>query len=413
MTLTMFMPPAPDLLASVSDGGVDMDTPLWEDSLGDGCVIEWQGGHDAITGWNVYGRVAPSGIHRLPPDMVHHYYVISFVAHGIFRTINRKGLRVLADSRVPFTGLLALAAVPWEGEWSTLEDLGGEGGHAEGGSASRSVAGWGVGHMVAASQHPVTQRAALLSALTDVMPDVVQLPAFQHCISQAVAAGVREATWRAPSAAPQSFAAAPTASVLAAFLAEVRRQVPSFVRFKTPEQVMWYSLRPYPYPASRLNHPPNSSPPIPPPLLTIEQWKAVYHAVHGTGPALYVERTGGGKSITAYLSAIFHVHKVTVMVVPFTCLQASLLHDARSFGVRRVHAWGPEAREGASTLGGLLLVSADDALRSEPFAAFLQVLEGTGRLARIIVDEIHEFAEGYRALAQIFDRLSRSELRMP
>ena len=119
-------------------------------------------------------------------------------------------------------------------------------------------------------------------------------------------------------------------------------------------------------------------------FMSPEQSRAITLAIHQQVNFLCVLPTGGGKSMIFMLaSAIDPSHRVTVVIVPYISLLNDLLRRSQEAGLS-ASRWEPGVPCDAK-----LVVVVTETAASRLFRSFLKNLTMQGKLARIVVDEVH------------------------
>ena len=116
-----------------------------------------------------------------------------------------------------------------------------------------------------------------------------------------------------------------------------------------------------------------------------EQRTALEHVVTGSAQVLAVLPTGGGKSLLFQLPSCLVGAKHTVVIIPFRALLDDMMEKTKKLGI-------PSSRWDSVTEGQLvhnLIFASVEQVQNSNFHAFLQSLQATGSLDRIVLDECH------------------------
>jgi len=114
------------------------------------------------------------------------------------------------------------------------------------------------------------------------------------------------------------------------------------------------------------------------------QKEAINAIIAGESPIVAVMPTGGGKSLLFMLPAFAEQGGTTVVVVPLIALQGDMKRRCQKLGISCVE-W--ESRHPPDA-AAVVLVTPESAV-GETFTTFLNQLQATRQLDRIVIDECH------------------------
>ena len=136
---------------------------------------------------------------------------------------------------------------------------------------------------------------------------------------------------------------------------------------------------------------------------SVEQGRALQLIIDGKTDVLAILPTGGGKSMLFFLPTLMEREMTTVVIVPLI----AVMHDLRSRCIEAgisCAVWDPKNPLRVNT--NLLFVAVEHAVEAR-FQDHLQILHGTGRLKRMVMDEAHvalthrSFRPGMRKLVSV------------
>lgn len=116
------------------------------------------------------------------------------------------------------------------------------------------------------------------------------------------------------------------------------------------------------------------------------QAAAVFNAIHARRDQLVVLPTGGGKSLTFYLSAMHHRHLCTVVISPLVSLKQDLIRRANENNLIQVDEWSDSLRFSRTGFAQIVFVSVEQAAL-QPFRTWL--VRNAKNISRLFIDEAH------------------------
>jgi superfamily II helicase len=117
-----------------------------------------------------------------------------------------------------------------------------------------------------------------------------------------------------------------------------------------------------------------------------EQARAVQLAMQGSEDILVILPTGAGKSVVFMAPAWAEKGKTTVVIVPFVALINEMEERCKELDLS-CYIWG-DSGTAPMAMAQVVLVSVHNAITPE-FQQFLVRLEGSKKLARLVIDETH------------------------
>jgi superfamily II DNA helicase RecQ len=123
--------------------------------------------------------------------------------------------------------------------------------------------------------------------------------------------------------------------------------------------------------------------------------------MQGSEDILVILPTGAGKSVAFMAPAWAEKEKTTVVIVPFVALINEMEERCKERGLS-CYIWG-DSGTAPNTAAQVVLVSVHNAIKPE-FQQFLVRLEGSEKLARLVIDESHSVLT-QRNFRQIMRRL--------